>query len=74
MKFHAAKEKPRHGVGPPPFFLVGGGGFCFKLCLVWRVDCVQCSLSTWTLDSRLSMQASVFFFPLFSAGQSKSSQ
>jgi hypothetical protein len=74
MKFHAAKEKPRHGVKGPPFFPCEWGAFCFKLCLVWRVDCVHCSLSTWTVDSRLSMQASVFFSPLFLAGQSKSSQ
>jgi len=42
--------------GASLFCLVGGwgllggggcGGFVFKLCLVWRVDC---SLSTWTED------------------------
>jgi hypothetical protein len=59
--FNATNEKSCHGVKGPPGFLLGfgaGEAVFKKKSYVWcREWTVHCSLSTWTVDNQLSMQA-----------------
>ncbi len=60
MKFHAAKDKPCHGVKGPPIFPCGSGRFLFQV-----VFGVQSGLFTFHLDiGQSTFHANFcFFFP-----------
>jgi hypothetical protein len=58
--FHATNEKSRHGVKGHPFFILVGAGEgrdFFQVVFGGGEWTVHCSLSTWTVDSRLSIQS-----------------